>query len=194
MAKALLATYMLREKGGCMVLKVALLSSLCSLLALPSLADEFPLAPRFTLKTVDNEVVVLDSLLGKGPIVVSFWATWCKPCAAEHDRLRKIYEELKGRGLEILAISQDGPRSVSRVKPFATGRKLQYPILLDPEKEVGRLYNISAIPALFILDGEGRIRFTHRGFKPGDEVLLREEIERLLPLEHIEEEEEEEGK
>lgn len=167
--------------------RIALVSMLFLLLAVSSQGEEFPLAPKFTLKSVDNEVVVLDSLLGKGPIVVSFWATWCKPCVAEHDRLRKIYQELKEDGLEILAISEDGPRSISRVKPFATARKLEYPVLLDPEKTVGRLYNVWAIPALFVLDEEGRIRFTHRGFKPGDEVILREELEKLLPAEQIEE-------
>ncbi len=176
-----------------MAIRMALSTVLLLSLSMAAQADEFPLAQKFSLKTVDNEVAVLDSLLGRGPIVISFWATWCKPCLAEHDRLRKIYEEYREDDLEILAISEDGPRSIARVKPFAKGRKLEYPVLLDPEKRVGRLYNVSLIPALFIIDREGRIRFTHRGFKPGDEVLLREEIEELLPPEETEEDKEEEG-
>lgn len=172
--------------------KAALLIGLVLVLTTVSYADEFPQAPKFTSKNVDNEVVVLDSLLGKGPIVISFWATWCKFCAVELDRLREIYEELKKDGLEVLAINQDGPRTIAKVKPFAAGRKWEYPILLDPEKKVARLYAVWAIPHLFILDEEGRIRLTHRGFKPGDEVLLKEEIQKLMPPKEIEGEEGEE--
>lgn len=138
------------------------------------------MAPSFTLRDINNHAVSLDSLLGKGPIVIDFWATWCKPCLKELDTVNEIYKKYHEKGFEVLAINHDEPRNVAKVKPFAKSRRWTFPVLLDTEGKVRRLYQVKAMPASFILDKEGRIRFTHLGFKTGDEVSLEEEIVSLL--------------
>jgi len=154
------------------------------------------MAPRFTLRDINNQSVSLDSLLGKGPIAIDFWATWCKPCLKELDTMNEIYKKYHERGFEILAINHDEPRNEAKVKPFVKSRRWKFPVLLDLEGNVRRLYQIKALPASFILDKEGRIRFTHQGFKTGDEAKLEEEIVSLLsplPSEDKEEEEKDSG-
>jgi peroxiredoxin len=140
-----------------------------------------PIAPSFTLKDINNKEVVFDSLLGKGPVVLDFWAIWCKPCIKELDSWRELYKEYKERGLEIVAINQDDPRNEAKIKPFVKSRRWNFPVLLDPNRKVRRLYQVTAFPTTFILDSEGRIRYTHQGFKIGEESTLEEEIVSLLP-------------
>lgn len=155
---------------------------LCVLLLLPLVYGEGSLkkAPGFSLKDLNKKEVVLDSLLGKGPIVIDFWATWCKPCLVELDHIKDIYKELKEEGLTVVAINEDDPRNVSKVKPLTASRRWEFHILLDPNKQVKRLYQVVAYPTTFILDAEGSIRNKHIGYTQGSEIELKKEIEKLL--------------
>lgn len=129
-------------------------------------------APGFTLEDVDGNVVNLDSLLTKGPVLISFWALWCKMCIKELDALRPFAEEFDSRNITLLAISQDKARSVPKVKPFATSHKWTYSVVLDPENMMRELYNVQAMPTFFIIDQNKQIVFTHQGYKPGDEEVI----------------------
>lgn len=129
-------------------------------------------APGFTLEDVNGNVVNLDSLLTKGPVLVSFWALWCKMCIKELDALRPFAEEFDSRNITLLAISQDKARSVPKVKPFATSHKWTYSVVLDPENMMRELYNVQAMPTFFIIDQNKQIVFTHQGYKPGDEEVI----------------------
>lgn len=137
-------------------------------------------APAFSLKDLDRKEVVLDSLLGKGPVIIDFWATWCKPCLIELDRIRDLYREFKEKGLTVLAVNEDDPRNVSKVKPMAASHRWDFHVLLDPNKKVKRLYQVMAFPTTFVLDAEGNIRNKHVGYTPGSENELKNEIEELL--------------
>ena len=158
------------------------ISLLCVLLVLPVVYGEESAkkAPGFSLKDLNKREVVLDSLLGKGPIVIDFWATWCKPCLVELDHIKDIYRELKEKGLTVVAINEDDPRNVSKVKPLTASHRWEFHILLDPNKRVKRLYQVVAYPTTFILDSEGNIRNKHIGYTQGSEIELKKEIEELL--------------
>ncbi len=136
-------------------------------------------APSFKLEDVDGQEVNLDSLLTKGPVLMSFWALWCKMCIKELDALRPYAEELDSLNITLLAISQDKSRSVPKVKPFATSHKWSYQVVLDPENTMRELYNVQAMPTFFIIDQDKNIVFTHQGYKPGDEEVIIAKVREL---------------
>ncbi|UCF70466.1 MAG: TlpA family protein disulfide reductase [candidate division WOR-3 bacterium] len=136
-------------------------------------------APTFTLEDVDGEIVNLDELLEKGPVMMSFWALWCKMCIKELDGLKPYAEEFDSLNITLLAISQDKTRSVPKVKPFATSHKWTYRIVLDPENMMRDLYNVQAMPTFFIIDQNRKIVFTHQGYKPGDEEIIIAKVREL---------------
>ena len=136
-------------------------------------------APSFKLEDVDGNPVNLDSLLEKGPVMMSFWALWCKMCIKELDALRPYAAEFDSLNITLLAISQDKTRSVPKVKPFATSHKWTYQVVLDPENMMRELYNVQAMPTFFIIDQNKKIVFTHQGYKPGDEEVIIAKVREL---------------
>ncbi|MBE0432545.1 TlpA family protein disulfide reductase [candidate division WOR-3 bacterium] len=151
------------------------------LLMLAAYAQDAKLAeaPGFTLEDADGNIVDLDSLLTTGPVMMSFWALWCKMCIKELDALKPYAPEFDSLNIILLAISQDKARSVPKVKPFATSHKWPYRIVLDPENMMRRLYNVQAMPTFFIIDQNKKIVFTHQGYKPGDEDKIVAKVREL---------------
>ncbi|UCE17148.1 MAG: redoxin domain-containing protein [Gemmatimonadota bacterium] len=137
-------------------------------------------APDFNLLTIEGEKVKLKDLLGKGPILIDFWATWCKPCIKYLPKLQDLYKEYGEKGFMVLAINEDGPRNLSKVKPFVNSLGLQFPILLDKNSQVLRRFRGFGIPISVLVNPEGEIVRVHRGYRPGDEKMWVEEIEKHL--------------
>ncbi|MBE2280914.1 MAG: TlpA family protein disulfide reductase [Ignavibacteriaceae bacterium] len=138
-------------------------------------------APDFTVRDINNKSVTLSQLTGNGPILINFWATWCAPCMAELPHLQLIYDELKSKGFTVLAISVDNSRTASKVKSFVNAKGFNFPVLLDTDNKVLQAYNPGgSVPYSIILDSEGKIVFSHSGYSPGDELLLRKKIEELI--------------
>jgi len=135
----------------------------------------------FTLKDADGNDVRLRDLLGKGVILVDFWATWCVPCVKELSHFQRFYEAYKDQGLIVLAISEDGPDTVAQVKPYQKRYKYTFTILLDTESKVLALYNPRVVlPYTLLIGRDGRIAKIHQGYSPGDEKMLEAEIVELL--------------
>lgn len=112
-------------------------------------------APDFTLPTLDGGEVTLSDYRGK-VVLINIWATWCEPCREEMPYMESQYKNLEGQDFEILAISQDR-RGNEDVQPFVDEFGLTFPILLDPDKDVGELYQTSKFPESFIIDRDGFI-------------------------------------
>lgn len=132
------------------------------------------------LKTVDNKRFEIKEYLDKGPIVIAFWATWCKPCRKELPAIQKVYEKYKDQGLTILAISIDSPRSLSKVKTFVKSSNLPYEFLIDPNGEQSTKLQVKDIPYTLLANKFGEIVYTHRGYREGDEKELDVKIGDLL--------------
>jgi peroxiredoxin len=155
------------------------------LLVAPGLArsddDARTKAPNFKAVDVNGERVSLTDLLGKGPIVVDFWATWCKPCIKELPYIQRLHEKYGPRGVQVLAVTIDSPKSQSQVKKFVGTREYGFRVLLDGDQEVfKKLQGRGSIPYVVVLDAEGFIRYQHTGYRPGDEVELEKMVAGLL--------------
>jgi len=135
----------------------------------------------FSLKNLAGEQIRLGDYLGKHVILIDFWATWCVPCVKELPHFQRFHDAYEEQGLKIFAITVDGPESVAMVKPFMQRYKYTFPVLLDIESKVIALYNPRVImPYTVLIDRQGKIRYVHQGYSPGDEKGIEEELVKLL--------------
>ncbi len=140
------------------------------------------MAPDFTLPDMDGKRVTLSDNFGDGPIYISFWATWCKPCIEEMKILERLYERYRDRGFRIFAINAEGARARGKIKSFVKSNRLSFDILIDRDGEVfRRKYKGFAIPFSIMTDPQGKVIFSAIGFKPGDEEHIEELILQHLP-------------
>lgn len=140
------------------------------------------MAPDFTLTDMEGNKVTLSDNYGKGPIYISFWATWCKPCREELKIIEGLYKKYAERGFEVLAINTEGPRAIAKIKSFVKSNGWTFDILIDPDGEVfRRQYKGFALPFTVMTDPHGNIVFSAVGFKPGDEMHVEELINQYLP-------------
>ena len=144
--------------------------------------------PDFLLKDLQGQRVALADLLGKGPILIDFWATWCKPCIKELPHLHDLFLKYRERGFQVVAISEDSPRSLSKVKSFVAGNKYEFLVLLDENSAVQRKFNFRALPYTVLLDRDGHVIHSRMGYRPGDVQVLEEKLLVLLAAEEAAEE------
>ena len=137
-------------------------------------------APDFTLQTLDDKPFSLAKALEKGPVLLDFWALWCKPCLQGlpgTDELSRVYAE---KGLTVLAVNTDTPRSIAKVRSYVKSKDFSFQVLLDPNGDMMRLYRFSKIPQLFLIGSDGKIAYSKLGYSPGQEKLIAEEVEKVL--------------
>lgn len=138
-------------------------------------------APDFTLHDLAGSPVTLSTLRGK-VVLVNFWATWCVPCKREMPSMEILYQELKDRGLEILAVSSDPAGGLDEtVRPFVEEYKLTFPILLDETFEVNIWFGVRGIPTSFLIDQEGRVARVIYGARDWATPEARTIVRQLLP-------------
>lgn len=135
---------------------------------------------NFELKDIENTSRTFNELKGKKLTIIDFWATWCKPCTKAIPKLNKIYEMYRSKGVEIIGVNVDGPRSVSKVAPVSKALQIKYPVLLDLDGKIQSDFNIMAYPTLLIVDAAGKVVSVHEGFVAGDEQVIMDEIDKLL--------------
>ncbi len=137
--------------------------------------------PSVKVKNLKGSLVNIQTIENDGnPIVISFWATWCKPCKKELNTIAEVYEDWQEEtGVKLVAISIDDSRSSSKVKPYVNSSGWEYEIYLDPNRDLSRSLGVSTVPHTFLLDGKGNIVWEHRGYIEGDEEELLEQIEHI---------------
>ena len=153
---------------------------IASLFTLISLAQNKVL-PNTQVKTLDGSNFNINQLENDGnPIVISFWATWCKPCKKELNNIAEIYEDWQDEtGVKLVAISIDDTRSMAKVTPFVNASDWEYEVYLDPNGDFKRAMGVSTVPHTFLLNGNNKIVWQHKGYVDGDEMELFKEIKKL---------------
>jgi thiol-disulfide isomerase/thioredoxin len=111
-------------------------------------------------------------------VLVDFWASWCPPCLASLPAYEQMRQEIGTAEFEIIAINVD--EDTEDGLEFLRNHAVSYPVIADPEGDIGIPYRIRSLPRTFLLDREGRIVSSHKSFKSGDEISLKQEITELL--------------
>ena len=138
--------------------------------------------PSVQLKDLKGKIVDTSMLENDGkPFIVSFFATWCRPCLIELEAIKDVYEDWQEEtGVKLYAISVDDAQNSLKVGPLVKAKEWPFEILLDPNSDFTRALGINMIPAVFVVDGNGEIAFSRAGYKFGEEELLIEEVRKLL--------------
>lgn len=138
--------------------------------------------PSIEVKTLDGSNINITEIENNGnPIIISFWATWCKPCKKELNNIAEVYEDWQDEtGVKLVAISIDDTRSMAKVAPFVNASDWQYEIYLDPNSDLKRAMGVSTVPHTFLLNGKNDIVWQHKGYVDGDEMELFKEIKQLV--------------
>jgi len=133
--------------------------------------------PSVQIKTLESKIVNTKDLFdGENLVILSFWATWCKPCIKELDAYNEnIIDWADETRVKLIAISVDNVRSMSRVAPFVNGRAWEnIDFYLDPNEDFKRAMNVINVPHTLLLDGNGKILWQHTSYTEGDEYELYE--------------------
>ena len=138
--------------------------------------------PAITLKTMDGQTVKTDTLNNQGkPFIISFFATWCKPCNRELSAIQEVYDDWKEEtGVKLIAVSTDQAQNINKVKPLVDEHGWEYEVLLDPNSDFRRALGIQMIPFTLIIDGTGKIVYKHNGYTDGAETELIEKVRELV--------------
>ena len=138
--------------------------------------------PSVKLKDLKGKTIDTSTLENDGkPFIISFFALWCKPCLRELEAIKDVYKDWqKETGVKLYAISIDDAQNSLKVGPESRAKGWQYEVLLDPNSDFKRALGVNAIPAVFIVDGNGKIVSSRTGYKNGEEEKLIEEVRKLL--------------
>lgn len=139
--------------------------------------------PNVQLKTLDQQTIeslkAIENENG-GPVLLCFWATWCKPCVKELSVYNEMYPDWADEtNVKIVLVSIDNARSMNRVAPFVNGKGWEFDVYLDPNSDLKRAMNVVNVPHTFLLDSKGNVVWQHASFQDGDEEEVYNEILKL---------------
>jgi peroxiredoxin len=158
-------------------MKRIIIATLGLVLAIAAIAADPEPAPDFALKSTAGENVRLSELHGQ-VVLINFWASWCGPCRQELPHLDALYERYEPLGFTLLGINvEEDPTAAKRL---LKDLPVSFPILLDSNNDVSKLYDVIAMPSTVIIDRDGRVRHVHHGYKPGYENLYQDQIRGLV--------------
>ncbi|WP_301170745.1 thiol-disulfide oxidoreductase ResA [Brevibacillus nitrificans] len=133
-------------------------------------------APNFSLQQLNGPDMALSDLKGKG-VVLNFWGTWCEPCKKELPALQQQYDQFKDKGLVVVGVNIG--ESTVAVEPFVKQFGVNFPILLDSQSQITKLYRIGPIPTTFFISPDGDVEEIFIGQL--NEALIAQKVSKILP-------------
>ncbi len=133
-------------------------------------------APNFSLQQLNGPEMALSDLKGKG-VVLNFWGTWCEPCKKELPALQQQYNQFKDKGLVVVGVNIG--ESPVAVDPFVKQFGVNFPILLDSESQITKLYRIGPIPTTFFISPDGDVEEIFIGQL--NEAMIAQKVSKILP-------------
>jgi peroxiredoxin len=132
-------------------------------------------APDFVLKSISGKNLRLSEYRGE-VVMLTFWAAWCGDCRAQLEELGAMRERYQDAGVELLAVSLDQ----NAKQAGEASADVTFPVLHDAGGEVGRLYDVSKMPVMVLIDRGGVVREVFEGFRRGNEEQYLERVQALL--------------
>ncbi|MBO5816430.1 MAG: TlpA family protein disulfide reductase [Paludibacteraceae bacterium] len=135
--------------------------------------------PNVKLQDINGKTVQTGSITNGGkPIIISFWATWCKPCLRELKAIHEVYPDWQEEtGVKMIIVSIDSTQDKNKVKPLVDGNGWEYEVLLDPNGDFKRAMNVQNVPHVFVINGKGKIVYNHAGYVDGGEQDIYEALQ-----------------
>ncbi len=136
--------------------------------------------PSVQLKDMNGKSINTANLGFNGPVVISFWATWCAPCKRELNTIHELYTDWQEEtGVNLVAVSIDDQKTMNSVPVYVNGKGWEYLVLMDPNGDFKRAMGVNNVPHTFLVDTAGNIVFSHNNYAPGDEEELLKEIKKI---------------
>lgn len=134
-------------------------------------------APDFTLKSHGGGNLKLSEFRGQ-VVMINFWASWCGPCRQEMPLIEQLHQRYSPLGFTVLGVNVE--EDSSKAQELLRELRVSFPILFDTSNSASKLYNVSAMPSTVFVDRDGKLRYLHKGYKPGYEHEYEKQIKALL--------------
>lgn len=134
-------------------------------------------APDFTLKSRSGENIKLSELRGQ-VVMINFWASWCGPCRQEMPILDQLYQRYEPMGFTLLGVNVEEDSAAA--EKVLREIPVSFPVLYDSKNQVSENYQVRAMPSTFLIDRDGKVRYLHKGYKPGYEDEYQQQVRELI--------------
>ena len=111
----------------------------------------------FIATDMEGNTVDLSTIIGKKPIMLIFWASWCPSCKSEVPRINSAVKKFKHQGMEFIGINVAHNDSLERASAFMNSTGMDYPVIFDETKKLSRQYGVQSVPTIVLVDKKGKV-------------------------------------